>query len=287
MPLMFSSSSKVLNLKRFDISKISSDNVVVMLGKRNTGKSVLVTDLLYYHRDIPVGTVISPTESSNQTYSKMVPSLFIHDAPTPELLHRVVHRQKMVMKKFNREKQAFGTSNVDPRALLLMDDCMYDKTWTNDKNIAFMFCNGRHLRCFFILCMQYALGMPPKLRNNIDYVFILRENLINNRKRIYDSYCGMFPTFNIFCSVLDACTENYECLVVDNTSKSNRVEDQVFWYKAEIHPPFKIGAAEFWQAHYNSCAEDNEGEDEAYDIAAFHDRGGMDRGGKVIVRKTL
>lgn len=36
-----SGAGKVLNLRRFDISKIKSDSVVVMLGKRNTGKSVL------------------------------------------------------------------------------------------------------------------------------------------------------------------------------------------------------------------------------------------------------
>lgn len=281
-----SGSSKVLNLRKFDISSIKDDSVVVMLGKRNTGKSVLVSDLLYYHRDIPVGTVISPTESSNKNYSNMVPSLFIHDSPTPQLIHRVVHRQKMVMKKFNREKEAFGSTNVDPRAFLLMDDCMYDGAWKTDKNISYLFFNGRHIKCFFIICMQYALGMPPNLRNNIDYVFILRENLINNRKRIYDSYCGMFPTFQIFCSVLDACTENFECLVVDNTSTSNKVEDLVFWYKADIHQPFKIGAAEFWQAHYNSCAEENDDDDN--DMASFHDKGSA-RGGKdpVIVRKTL
>lgn len=283
-----SASNKVLNLRKFDISSIKSDSVVVMLGKRKTGKSVLVSDLMYYHRDIPIGTVISPTESCNKTYSSMVPSLFIHDDPTPELLHRVVHRQKIVMKKYNREKDAFGSSSLDPRAFLLMDDCMYDGDWKRDKNIAYMFFNGRHIKCLFIICMQYALGMPPNLRNNIDYVFILRENMINNRKRIYDSYCGMFATFEIFCSVLDTCTENFECLVIDNTSQSNKIEDLVFWYKADVHPPFKIGSSEFWQAHYNSCAEEDDEGDEGVEFLQGKNTSGS-RASKdpVIVRKTL
>ena len=53
-----------LELKKFDITKINSDNVVVLIGKRGTGKSFLVKDLLYYHTDVPVGTIISGTESA-------------------------------------------------------------------------------------------------------------------------------------------------------------------------------------------------------------------------------
>ena len=44
-----------------------------------------------------------------------------------------------------------------------------------------------------------------------NYVFILREPYITNRKRIYENYAGMFPTFESFCQVMDQCTENYEC----------------------------------------------------------------------------
>ncbi len=89
--------------------------------------------------------------------------------------------------------------------------------------------------------MQIALGIPPKLRCNIEYVFILRETIIANRKIIYDYYAGMFPTFEIFCSVLDQCTENFECLVISNNPHSSKIIDQVFWYKAGHHEEFRIG----------------------------------------------
>ena len=93
------------------------------------------------------------------------------------------------------------------------------------------------------------MGIPPNLRTNIDYVFILRENIVQNRKRIYECYAGMFPTFEIFCQVMDQTTENFSCLVIHNNSKSNKLEDQVFWYKAETHPPFKMGSTELWNFH--------------------------------------
>ena len=66
-----------LNLRKFDMSKIGKGSVVVMIGKRNTGKSFLTKDLLYYKRDIPIGTVISGTEGANQFYSKILTFLIL------------------------------------------------------------------------------------------------------------------------------------------------------------------------------------------------------------------
>jgi hypothetical protein len=90
------------------------------------------------------------------------------------------------------------------------------------------------------------MGIPPILRGNVDYVFILRENMVSNRRRIYEQFAGIFPTFEFFCQIMDQCTENYECLVIHNGSKSNKLEDCVFWYKAESHPEFKIGCRDLW-----------------------------------------
>ena len=47
-----------LQLKKFNMNMIRDDSVVVMIGKRNTGKSFLTKDLLYHHQDLPVGRVV-------------------------------------------------------------------------------------------------------------------------------------------------------------------------------------------------------------------------------------
>jgi hypothetical protein len=262
-----------LALKKFNLNQITSDKVCVFIGKRETGKSFLVKDLLYYHKEVPIGTVISGTESANCFYGSIVPNLFIHDAYTPEIISNTLKRQKMVIKKINKENSNYGKSNIDPRAFLILDDCLYDQTWIRDANIRSLFMNGRHYKILFIITMQYALGIPPSLRTNIDYVFILRENYVSNRKRLYEHYAGMFPTFEIFCQVMDQCTEDYNCLVINNNAKSNKLEDQVFWYKAESHSDFKIGAQEFWE-HHNSKFNDNyDSEEEQNDFVAPKKRG--------------
>ena len=143
-----------------------------------------------------------------------------------------------------------------------------------------LFMNGRHWKIMLIITMQYPLGIPPNLRTNIDYVFILREPYINNRKRIWENYAGMFPTFESFCQVMDQCTENFECLVINNNAKSNKLHDQIFWYKAEAHNDFKLGSKEFWEMSKNLNSDD---EDATYDPASAKKRG---QGPKINVKKN-
>jgi len=243
-----------LQLKKFDINEIKDDKVVVLIGKRDTGKSFLCRDILYYHNDIPVGQVISGTEGANQFYSKIVPKLFIHEEFNTTIIQNILKRQKMMIEKMNNGEY------LDPRAFLILDDCLYDNHWARDKFMRSIFMNGRHFKLLFLLTMQYALGIPPNLRTNIDYIFILRENYVSNRKRLYEHYAGMFPTFEMFCQVMDQCTEDYECLVINNNAKSNKLTDQVYWYKADTHPEFKIGAESYWEYSKNNFS--NEGNNE-------------------------
>jgi hypothetical protein len=254
--------------------------VVVLIGKRDTGKSFLVRDLLYYQQEIPIGTVISGTEEGNGFYGKMVPRLFIHNEYNSAIIENILKRQRTVLKQVKKEMETYKRSTIDPRAFVILDDCLYDNTWSRDKLMRLLFMNGRHWKVMLVITMQYPLGIPPTLRTNIDYVFILRENYIANRKRIYENYAGMFPTFESFCQVMDQCTENFECLVINNNSKSNKLQDQVFWYKADSHNDFRLGSKEFWELSKGMPEEDQE---EQYDPNNTKKRGG---GPKISVKKT-
>jgi hypothetical protein len=257
-----------LELKKFDMKNITfkpDENkgpVIVMIGRRDTGKSFLVKDLLYHHQDIPIGTVISGTEAGNGFYSAHVPKLFIHEEYSTFLIENVLKRQRQVLKQVKKEMETYRRTTIDPRTFVILDDCLYDATWSRDKMMRLLFMNGRHWKVMLIITMQYPLGIPPNLRTNIDYVFILREPYAVNRRRIWENYASMFPTFESFNTVMDQTTENFECLVINNNAKSNKITDQIFWYKAENRPDFKLGSKEFWEISKSMGSDD---EDEAYD----------------------
>jgi hypothetical protein len=150
--------------------------------------------------------------------------------------------------------------------------------------------NGRHVKVFLMITMQYPLGVPPQLRANVDYVFILRENQIKQQQRIYEQYAGMFHSFEAFSTVMNACTENYECLVIDNKVQSNKLEDQVYWYKAIDHTNFQLCSPELWEIQAAEEARKNMGgvdntddNEEEYDPSKMRlKKGGQE---KLIVHK--
>lgn len=256
--------STELELSKFSMRQISfrpDENkgpVIVLIGRRDTGKSFLVRDLLFHHQDIPIGTVISGTEAGNGFYSQHVPKLFIHDEYNTAIIENILKRQRQVLKQVKKEVQQYKRSTIDPRAFVILDDCLYDASWTRDKMMRLLFMNGRHWKIMLIITMQYPLGIPPNLRTNIDYVFILREPYIKNRRIIWENYAGMFPTFESFAQIMDQCTENYECLVINNNAKSNKLHHQIFWYKAEQRADFKLGSKEFWELSKGLDSDDED-----------------------------
>lgn len=283
------SNPKSLALKKFNPRSIvfntteTKGPVIILLGKRDTGKSYLIKDLLFYHQDIPVGTVISATEEGNHFYSSMVPKLFIHNEYSSRIIENVLQRQRLVFKQIKREMDQYKrtTSTIDPRTFVIMDDCLYDGSWARDKLMRLLFMNGRHWKIMLMVTMQFPLGIPPTLRSNIDYTFILRENITGNRRRIYENYAGMFQTFEAFSQVMDQCTENYECLVIANNVQSNQLTDQVFWYKAEAHQNFTLGLKEYWDLSKSLGSDDED--DEPYNADSSRKKSA---GPKITVKKN-
>jgi len=238
-----------LELKKFNPQEMKQDNITLHIGRRRSGKSFLLKDLISYHKDIKIGLVISPTEVSNQFFQKFIPNILIYDEYTPEIIQRFLDRQIKVTKQRNDEIKKYGKSDIDPRAFIILDDCLYDKTWQNDKNIRSIFMNGRHYSIMTIITSQTSLGLNPTLRSQIDYVFIFKNNVLKEREKIFNHYAGICNSFEVFNKIMDNTTENFEVMVIDNTTQGNNITEQIKWYKA-TEKNFKMCSPEIW----NLCA---------------------------------
>ena len=140
---------------------------------------------------------------------------------------------------------------VNPRSLLVMDDCLASKgDWAKDAKIHELFFNGRHYQITYILTMQFPLGIKPELRFNFDYVFIMAEDFFNNKKRIFDHYAGMFPNFRSFKAVFDEITKDFGCMVIVNRGSRKNLLDKIFWFKAKNHKNMEVfGTKQFKDYH--------------------------------------
>lgn len=238
-----------LELKKFNPQEMKQDAVCVFIGKRRSGKSFCLKDILSNNCDFPIGIVLSGSEICNQFFQKFIPNILIYDEYKPEIIKRFLDRQIKVTKQRADEIKKYGRSDIDPRAFIILDDVLYDKTWQNDKNIRSILMNGRHYSIFTIITSQLPLGINPALRSQIDYVFIFKNNIIKEREKIYNHYAGICNSFEVFNKIMDSTTENFEVMVIDNTTQNNSITDQIKWYKA-TEKNFKMCSQELW----NLCA---------------------------------
>lgn len=231
-----------VTIKKFDLAKMQKDATIAIIGKRRSGKSYLMRDILYHFRNIPKGVIISGTESANPFFRSFVPDSFIYDNASPDLLNAILLRQK-------RRIQLSGKGDKS-RMFLVMDDCLAEGSkWKNTDAIRELFMNGRHLDIFYMISLQYMKGIPPDLRGNLDYIFVFKDTVIGNRKKLYETFASAIPSFDLFCDILDMCTEDYKCLVFSAAGDSNKLEDCVFWYKAEPREDFRVGSKKYWDLH--------------------------------------
>jgi hypothetical protein len=142
----------------------------------------------------------------------------------------------------------FSSKNKNRRILLCLDDCLYDKSVLKSSAIRQIFFNGRHLGITFIALAQYCMDISPDLRTNIDYLFVMKENIVSNRQKLWKFLFGCIQNFDDFCALMDRCTQNYECLCLDNTLQGGSIQDSVFWYKADTTiGEFSLGKRVFFR----------------------------------------
>jgi hypothetical protein len=226
---------EAFNIRKFDINKVRGKvgtyPTCVFVGKRNTGKTGYIQDILYQLRDCNKVDVCVREETDVERYSPMIAQDNVK--VTYKSVGDFVTRQTAVC--------ASDVSEEDKHAVLVLDDCIESHISFKYEPLRNVCINSRHLKTNLIIAMQHPIKLQLEMCRNIDYVFICRTAVINERQAIYKQFAGMFPSFSSFCQVLDACTNNYECLVIDHQTSSMNIEDMIFWYRAAPHEDFIMG----------------------------------------------
>ena len=243
----------MLRIKKWDPSTMKDDRIVMIIGRRGTGKSVLQRDIMrHMSRRLEFGIAMTPTEETVNVYQQHIPDACIYRSFNQQKLEDMIDLQRRTLR-----------AKKTPRHLyLILDDCIYDKKVLKSTAMRDLFLNGRHLHLHMNCAVQYLMDLSPDLRSNIDYVICTRDVIISNRTKLWKYFFGMFSRYEDFSRVFDKCTENFSTIVMDNTvARSTKIEDCVFWYRADPDPPpFRMGNEIFWKMSVQHAKTDKERE---------------------------
>ena len=229
--------------REFDVTKVSPDSFVVVVGKRRYGKSWwsqwLLSFIFYMFREVYVFT----GTKHNGFWDAHVPEKRIYQKFQPDIIDAILDQQRAIYERF---LEGYDDGTV-PHVLVILDDVIDDASFKHQETLHRLAYAGRHYFMFVLLCTQDCKGIGPGLRGNADLIVLTYQTAKRNIESFAEDYCT-FIDKRQFTSFIQKQTQNHEMLVIDQTEAKYNVQD-IFWKSSadeEPPEPYRIGTLDFW-----------------------------------------
>lgn len=225
-----------IRVRHFNPKMIAPTSTIVVIGKRRTGKSVLVKDFMFHLRrsfEFVVG-FIGTADTRKEYATAFGARVTLHNNYKPEILKSMTEIGELFL----------DLGRPMHPAVVIIDDCSYKKGLFRDESLCELAKNGRHYELGTIIATQYCMDLGPDWRNQVDFLVILRNGIPEERKKLHKYFFG--GTYSQFNKMMDACTKDFMGLVLDNRTPETSIEDRVYWYKARPDlPKFDVRSRDF------------------------------------------
>ena len=201
---------------------------MAVIARRGSGKSVLLMDVLYCLRHrFDVGIAFTTTTPTANKLAEHMPRACVFTEFSVEKIKTILDEQELLVAK-GKPRDIF----------VLLDDCGFDSKSMNSKPMKELFMNGRHKHITFLCALQSPHSLRPDMRQQLDVVIALKENVIPNVKRLHDAFFGS-AEWHQFVRMFSAFTADYGAILVDQTVQDTDLTKVVYHYRAEANlPPF-------------------------------------------------
>lgn len=193
---------------------INQNTMTCIFSKSNSGKTVLIRNLLEYlfnKYDFHSIIMFSDTAQYDDDYSFLNKKNIFTSDQIETKLKKILQLQKKNM-----------LSNKDINLLLIFDDI---KIHAKSKEIVNVASYGRHLNITTIISSQFSKGFTTSsLRSNITYLFFSDQNEIGERS-IYEC-TSLKLSFRQFQEYINNNNNNYQFIFYDSkmSDKNNRLK---------------------------------------------------------------
>ena len=210
-------------LHKFDTEQLvkrskSGFTTALIIGKRSTGKTTFIKDLL--DKINPSGLTIFTSKDLSE-YDKYKGNKYTQ--LDYNILESIIKEQVM--------KRDYKVIN-SPHTIVIDDNNIDYK----NRIINELLYNGCHYHINIIISTSYS-NLGPEARCNMDYVYLLYDNSMNSKKRLYKHYAGMFPSYDNFDETFKLNIQDHEAMVIDNRIYDGDINKMVFRYELPYDDP--------------------------------------------------
>lgn len=217
--------TREIRISEFNIPNTGASSILI-IGKRGSGKSSLIRNILKkmaYNKAI----VFSPSSNELVPYS-IKRNIEYYDQYDAKVIESAIEQSHILARTSSQILR-----NKPPNRVFVFDNLpeQLNGSFFRNKEINKLILNGRHYGASCIIT-NVNIQIPPIIRQNMDYVFILRNE---NRtiKRIYDEYQNHNLSYVNFLEIHGTITNKTRSnfTVFDNTKPNG---NNIYYYRLSM-----------------------------------------------------
>ena len=244
-------------IKKFDLNYINSNDLIYIIGIRQSGKTTLISEILHHFNYKKNGIIMTQKDSDIDIYKNS------NEISNKQIVNEFNYND--IEKFYNKSKNLYFNCSIQlPKFYYIMENLYMDfilelykiqkkikkkkeleKNEINmsQNNLLFKILNKKNnFPILKILSFDFEWNIDDILEN-VDWIFIFPTNHIpKQRLRLYNNlklninYGDIFPDIDTFNLILDECTNNYECLVIHNSKNNKNInnKENIYWYKCSF-----------------------------------------------------
>ena len=255
----FNVDQNVFNMapSEFDPTSMKTDGALLILGKRRTGKSHLLRDLLcHYGSRFSTAIVLTGTKF-NGYWQEIVPEEYIYEGFDEGALTKAMAAQKQVVQECRESnREMHEKRECECNMIVILDDVASEDHLQRSLILGKLYTAGRHFYITPVLLTQYAYACSPAIRSNVDYAFIMHQTQRRSKEAIADEWLSQVKRVEAG-GIMSKHTPGYQVLVIDNSKATDELSEVLSTYTAMDEQELAQCSRPIGhEAYYEACRKD-------------------------------